>query len=149
MKPNGMDKEIDKVILLVKTALDELQDDKLKTFKKTIKGQLLKRDINISERTQKVWNEIIENTLDFDRVNKLIHEIDNITKQDLVSFFQKTFIDSPNKLSIQIYAGKEIQTNATVSIQKYGLNDKINTTVTTDLNVLRQTPYISNFTDWE
>jgi len=141
MNPKGLDKEIDKVLLQVKQILDNLKESKLEELKTSIKNELLKKDTNLNERTDRVWGEILDNTLEFDRKKKLLAEVDGITKKDLINLFQKTFIDFPNKLSLQIYAGNQINTNSIEMTEKYGLNDRIDTMITPNIKVLSDSPF--------
>ena len=142
MKPNGLDKEIDNVIILVKDKIDNLTEDKLDELKKSIKNELLKKDTNLSERTERVWGEILDNSLEFERKAKLLTAIDGISKKDLINLFQKTFFDNPNKLSLQIYAGGEIDMKSLEIAEKYGLNERFKTMKTPNIKVLSETPFV-------
>ena len=100
--PDKVDEEIDEVIKLVRDQLKGLSAKKLKEYKANLEDNILKKDTNLSERAGKVWDEIRQNTLDFNYYTSLKAELDKVQLQDLMDFFDNTFITNPQKLSIQV-----------------------------------------------
>lgn len=129
-----MNLEIDKVISSLREKITALSQDKLNEIKTSISNELHSKDTNLKYRTTKVWNEIVMNSLDFDRKDKLLEEIVVISKKDLIDSYDNIFIDKPKKLSIQIYSGNSQLDNSTEEL--YYLNSNIVVKVSSDVNIL-------------
>jgi secreted Zn-dependent insulinase-like peptidase len=132
--PADMNLEIDNILWRLRDKVISLTEPKFKEVVFSIKSELKKKEMNMKERTNRIWAEIQLNTLDFSRREKLMQEISKITKNDLVEFFDNIFIDNPQKLSIQIYPKSQVMENKSEEI--YYLNSNIKYKVTSDLNVL-------------
>ena len=131
-----MNLEVDKVIATLRDKIMSISEDKLQEIKTSLKNELHSKDTNLKERTSKIWSEIVINSFDFNRREKLSQEILKITKNDLLESYDNIFIDKPQKLSIQIYSGDSVLDNSTEEL--YYLNSNIVVKVTSDLNVLDQ-----------
>jgi len=100
--PEKLDEDIDSVITLVRDEVKNLTEEKLKEFKRTIEESINKKDSNLSDRTDKIWEEIKQNTLDFTYLNRLKGVLDSINKSDLIELYDSVFISNPHKLSVQV-----------------------------------------------
>ncbi len=100
--PDRIDDEIDTVINLVRDEIKDQKEEKLSSYKETLLQTIKRPDTNLSERSDKVWEEIKQNTLDFTYREKLIDNLNKIKKSDLLAFFDKSFILDPRKISIQV-----------------------------------------------
>jgi insulysin len=132
--PSEMNLEIDNILWRLRDKIISLTEPKFKEVVFSIKSELKKREMNMKERTNRIWTEINLNTLDFSRREKLSQEISKISKNDLIEFFDNIFIDNPQKLSIQIYPSNQVIENKSEEI--YYLNSNIKYKVTSDVNVL-------------
>jgi secreted Zn-dependent insulinase-like peptidase len=63
---------------------------------------LFKPEDNLKERSNAYWQEIKENSYFFDRKFLLNQELAGIKLEDVIGAFNKIFIISPKKLSIQV-----------------------------------------------
>jgi secreted Zn-dependent insulinase-like peptidase len=138
-----MNLEIDTVISSLRDKIYGIPDSKFKEVVASIQNELFKKDTNLKERSNKVWSEIFLNTLDFKRKEKLLDEVNKITKSNIIDAFDYIFIDKPQKLSIQIYAGNFISSKTEME-EVYYLNSNVKVKVTSDLNAIDQLNSINN-----
>jgi secreted Zn-dependent insulinase-like peptidase len=133
--PSAMNFEIDNILARLRDKIIALPENKFKEIITSIKNELAKRDTNLKERTKKIWQEILYNSLDFNRKDKLLIEVQKINKKDILDTFDSIFIDKPEKLSIQIYSGKSENLNSEGE-EIYYLNANLKYTVTSDIKIL-------------
>lgn len=103
LTPDKVNIEMDKAIGLMRAKIENLEEARLNDYKVTILDELKKQETNLKERSDKLWKEIIEGGLDFERTDKLIEALKYITKNDLFNFFESVFYTKVKKLSIQVY----------------------------------------------
>lgn len=133
--PSSLNFEIDNILASLRDKINSLPENKLNEIITSIENELHKKDTNLKERTKKVWNEIVQNTLDFDRKEQLLKYLTKITKKDILDFFDNIFIDRPHKLSIQIYSGESKSLNSEGE-EIYYLNANLKYMITSDLKIL-------------
>jgi secreted Zn-dependent insulinase-like peptidase len=141
--PLEIEKSINDVFLLAKDKLT-LCKEKFEEVKLSIKDRLKKKDDNLKERSNRIWREITENTYEFNRGSELLKNVDSLEHDKLIKFFDDTFFQNPKKLTIHNYSSVKY-TEFRKETQRYGLNEKINITFTTDLNVLGNKEFISAY----
>jgi len=147
-----MDEEISTVLRKLYEELKGLTDEKLNDLKLTLKEDITKQDINQSDRSQKVWDEVFPYTLDFTYNDKLLTALKDITKRDLVSLFESMFITNPKKISVQvisiIYVIFKIYNPATPipdkGIEYYTLNRSKITKIIKDITFFKGKSIIKN-----
>jgi secreted Zn-dependent insulinase-like peptidase len=140
--PEKMNIEIDEVLKLVRTKLEELEEDQLNDYKDTLIAELNKKNNNLKERSEVVWKEIYENSLDFNRRYKLIEELKSITIEDLIQHFVETFYTNVRKMSIQVYSQFKFDEAlmSTKPIQEiYYLNQDVKTIISDEYDLLKYT----------
>jgi len=138
--PHKMNLEIDEVLKLVRNKLEELEEDQLNDYKETLIAELNKRNNNLKERSEIVWKEIYENSLDFNRKYKLIEELKNITIEDLIQHFVDTFYTNPKKLSVQVYSKynfDEALMTTRPNEETYNLNQDVRTIISDEYDLLK------------
>ena len=119
--------------------IKKFNQNALEEYKFTVKNQIFKEDDNLFSRFQKIWEEIVQNTLEFDRKFKLIQELENITVKDVISTFDNIFIYYPKKLSLQFFSGNSTMNNSQLhSTGDYYLNKTIKYKVFNDTNYFRK-----------
>ena len=132
--PAEMNLQIDNVLWRLRDKIINVPEKKFIDILNSIKSEISKKDTNLKERVKKVWAEIDYNTLDFKRKEKLLGEIDQINKSEILKAFDDIFIDDPKKISIQIYSS-----NLYFNIRNeevYYLNANLNYCVTSDVKIL-------------
>lgn len=130
-----MNLEIDKVLSNLRDKISSIRDDKFKEVKTSIINELHKRDTNLKERSKRIWLEVFQNSLDFNRKERLLEEVNKISKKDILDAFDLIFIDRPQKLSIQIYSGNS-KVKRDGRNEVYFLNSNWMVNVTSDVNIL-------------
>ena len=106
-------------------------------YKMSLMNQIIKSDDNLSERFNRIWIEILNNSLEFDRKVKLLSELKSIRLNDLKQSFEQIFYKSPKKLSLQMYSGRHSISSELFKNQKYHLNNNIITKVTKNIKELQ------------
>ena len=128
-EPNLVDNLIDDIIKTkLSNIINDLDDYKLNKVKDNIRTELLKDYTNLSSKSDEIWNEIINNTFNFNRRKLLLNQIDYVTINDIKKEFDVIFFKNPNKLSIQIYSGESkvnIPTLLSTYDKAYYLNKSI------------------------
>jgi len=97
-----MNKDIDEVLRKAKEKIDAMSEDDLSGYKDTLTTQIKHRDENLLKRANRIWKEIITSSNDFHRKSKLLDALSKINLTDINNIFKEIFINSPNKLSIQV-----------------------------------------------
>ena len=97
-----MNAYIETVLLKGKDKITATIEMDLDGYKNTLITQINKKDENLMGRTNRLWKEIVLNSLDFDRKAKLLEAIEKITLSDINDLFKDVFIKNPKFLSIQV-----------------------------------------------
>ncbi len=101
--PENIDKVIDLVLKIGKNMIISMTEEALKGYKKTLINQLKHKEETLLQRSNRIWREILLGNNDFNRKSKLIKEIEKIKISDINLLFNKIFIQSPSKLSVQVF----------------------------------------------
>lgn len=108
----------------------------------SIRNELLAKDTNLKERSDRIWKEISENSYEFNRRELLLKELDSIKKEEVLNIFDEIFINNPKKISIQIFPGSaKLKINDIT--EDYYLNKNLKTLITTDLNTFYSMPTLT------
>lgn len=135
--PEVMDRQLDIVIEALESKIRRLSNEELNAYKNKIIFKTNETYSTLYEKALTVWQEIYKNTLQFKRSN-IEPFIEKYTKDQLIQFFKKIFIEkqSLKKISIQLYKNTtehfpQINTKTT-----YRLNPEIESIVTNNLDLL-------------
>ncbi len=101
--PENIDKIIDLVLKIGKEKIISMTEEDLAGYKKTLINQFKHKDETLLKRSSRIWREILLSLNDFNRKSNLIKEIEKITISDINLLFNKIFIQSPSKLSVQVF----------------------------------------------
>lgn len=105
--PNEMNQRIDNLLLKMNQRILDVTDEKLSEAKSKIKRMLLPKDKNLRARTNLIWDNILNQDFTSQEEKRKEGEgiLSQITKQDLISFFNEHFLTPAHfgKLSIQVY----------------------------------------------
>jgi len=71
-------------------------------IKSNYKQKLLKRDTNLKESSDYIWNEIFLNTKVFNRKELLIKELENVSLEDVKGSYKTMFLDDRKLLSVHV-----------------------------------------------
>ena len=84
--------------------LDALADVDFNRYQQGLIDDLMKRDTNLSERTQRLWSAIEDKEFGFDEREKLVSAIKQVTKEDLMQEYKKLLVNRSNEsLTIKSY----------------------------------------------
>ena len=142
--PEFIDLEIDRIVEMLKEKVKNLKGSTLRGYILSIRNQIVKDDENLGERFGKIWGEIVENTLEFDRKSKLLEELEKIKIGDLREVFENIFYSNPRKLSLQMYSGNYSIPLNFYNDQTYFLNKKIKSKVLKSINAFDKFKLISS-----
>lgn len=119
--PHLVNKEIDDVFQKVLDKLRTLEDEKLDFYKTELTKEIKNPDSGLKQRSNRVWFEVYEDTMDFQIKESMLNEIDHITLPDMIEFFKCTFIGQPKKLSIQINQSSNTNEITNITDESYGI----------------------------
>jgi len=108
--PDFLDDRIEQFLLEARTLLAELTEDEFKNFVNSIAAELLEADKTLGQETNRYWREISNECYVFDRAQREVNELQKLTQQDLLDFFDKHISpESTNrhKVSVQIWPGEQ------------------------------------------
>lgn len=110
--PDLMDNEIENMLRAFRQKdLADLTDKKFEALKKSIVQKLTSPDKSLSDRTARIWREIVERDKDFHIRDKLVHQLEKAKLEELLSFYEKKIIpediSTVKKLSVQFYSVKK------------------------------------------
>ncbi len=129
-------------MLQARNIIVNLKQYQFNSFLSSIRNELLAKDNNLKERSDRIWTEISGNTFEFNRRDLLIKELDSIKKEEVLNIFDEIFVNSPKKISIQIFPGNSKFKISDIN-EDYYLNKNVKTLVTTDLNTFNSLPTLS------
>lgn len=104
--PDYMDERIENIIKLMKKRIQNADTKKFKKAKSYILRKLGKRDSNLKNRTNRLWQEIVIKRKHYDMKKLVKKAIKKITKEKLLRFFDKMVNTKLKKLSIQEFSQK-------------------------------------------
>jgi secreted Zn-dependent insulinase-like peptidase len=140
-EPQKLNEELDKIINDLIERIESMEAKELEKFREYIRGELNLEDSNLNERTSRAWNELYENTFEFNYKESLLKELNKITKNDLIEFTRLIFISQPKKLSVQLYGNQNdlLLNTQNIAEENYGiLNSKYKVLVQTGYNFLKK-----------
>ena len=129
-------------MLQARNIIVNLKQYQFNSFLSSIRNELLAKDNNLKERSDRIWTEISGNTFEFNRRDLLIKELDSIKKEEVLNIFDEILVNSPKKISIQIFPGNSKLKISDIN-EDYYLNKNVKTLVTTDLNTFNSLPTLS------
>lgn len=109
--PEVMDNEIEIMLKNFGTEeLSKISEKRFNTVKGSIKEQLTAPDDSLSERTNRIWRQIIDRDNDFHLREKMVKQLESLTLAELVALYNKKLIpeekSAVKKLSVQFYSPK-------------------------------------------
>ena len=81
----------------IKEKVLELSDEDFEVQKQAVLVKLAEKDINLKTENARHWGEISTHKYEFDRQEKEIQMLSEITKQDFIDMFFKTFFSPESK----------------------------------------------------
>ena len=80
-----------------------ISDEEFEIQKEAVLVKLAEKDINLQRENARHWGEISTHKYQFDRQEKEIATLSEITKQEFIDLFEKTFFSSTSKrIDIQL-----------------------------------------------
>ena len=109
---------------------------------KSMRANLLKIDINLNERSTRIWKEIDVGGNDFNRKKNLIEALDKLDRSKVDDLFKKIFYKNPKRFSVHNYASnvksfEPESSNSSIDLKEFHLNKKLKIKYTEDLNFLK------------
>ena len=81
--------------------LQNLSEAEFTQAKQGLIARILQRDKRLADRTNRYWQEIDLGQLSFDSREQLVSEIQQLTKDNLINYFQKIVLEQPRKIVVQ------------------------------------------------
>jgi secreted Zn-dependent insulinase-like peptidase len=139
--PLEIDNSISEVISLALEKVKNCNGKRFEEVKEAILARLNRKDDNLSERSSRIWREIVENTYEFGRNKELIKSLDKINHESLLKMSENIFINNPARLTIHNYSFKSNKYLLNKPIP-YELNNKINVMYTDSVKALEKNDFI-------
>lgn len=104
----AVDGRIENFLKNFSNVLEDLDEDDFTMMKRSVIVQKLSPDTDLETEVNRNWNEIRENTFQFERLEIQARQLELLRKEDLSIFFKDNFAtDSMRKLSTQILANAD------------------------------------------
>lgn len=129
----SIDLQLDKILSFVKLKLEDLTLTKFNDYKNSYRLELLKKDNSLIERSEKVWSDIMNNSIQFDTEKDIRNLLKSLKLIDLKKFFDEKFIEKPSKISLYLYNQHVIEKIRNKNTYYY-LNSKIQVVTTQDIH---------------
>jgi len=110
--PIHMDGRIEAFIERLREKIETMPDDKFKSNVNAVCQSLREKDKNMGEETSKYWNVVLNETFMFKRLRLISDEVEKITKEQLLEFYDGFFnVESPKrkKLCVQVFAKQHLE----------------------------------------
>ena len=129
----------ERVRSFIKEGFQKVKDISDKEFNSHVNSRLVlesKKDDNLNESVLRNWKEISEDTYIFDRKEKNCEILKNCTKEELIKFYEKYFINEPSVLDSEFLCEGHYEENEKLmketkilekeKFKKRVISDKIN-----------------------
>lgn len=105
--PPELDDRIEEFLRQFKDILTQFSDQEWEKHVDALRSLKLQKQTMLGHEIKLNWNEISKNTFQFDRREDFVKELQNITREDLIQFFEEKIINSTSrrKLSVYVYGG--------------------------------------------
>lgn len=97
-----VDLESEKLIFHYKKLIENISKSEFDELIKNLKMTFSDKDNNLISKTDYLWREIQNNKFEFDLRKLLKLEIEKITKQELIDFYNEVFVKNPSKISFRV-----------------------------------------------
>jgi insulysin len=85
--------------------IKNLEESEFAKNVKSLIAKKLEKDKNLTQQTTHLFKEIVTKQYKFDRKEELVKEIEKLTRNDLIEFYQQNFLsDKTNQLIIEVFA---------------------------------------------
>jgi insulysin len=74
----------------------------------SIRNKKMQKDLNLRSETARLASEIVTHQYEFDRKNKEIEMLENLTKEEFTQYFHQLFYDEPKRLNIHLLAAQHL-----------------------------------------
>jgi len=88
--PVELMRRVDQFMVDYRITLSEMTDDKFIDYKQGLIKNILAKHKNLDERTSFYWNEINDKAINFDSNEKMVAEIEKLTKAEINTFMDST-----------------------------------------------------------
>ena len=122
---------INQFLLNMRVKVQNLSDEDFHTQRDSVLTKLQEKDLNLNQQHSRNFTEIASHKYNFERQDQQIEAIKDITKQEFVSHFEKTFFSAESKrLDLQLMAKlhTDEQTEYTAKNKDHTIFDKLTRT---------------------
>ena len=95
-EPKYLDARIEKFMLSMREHIDKMSEEEFETNKQGLIEKRLEKPKKLSSRANKYWAEIISQQFNFERDELETNNLKTITKDDVLSFFDKIICPESN-----------------------------------------------------
>lgn len=88
---------INEFLVAIRDKVTSISDEDFETQKSAVMTRLAEKDISLSQENMRHFGEISTHHYMFDRQNKQIEELKNITKAEFINLFEQTFFSDKSK----------------------------------------------------
>jgi len=94
---------INKFLLERRELVKNISDEDFEQQKKSVHTQIAEKDQNMSQESSRFWSEISTHNYDFEKQEKELKVLEEITKEDFIALFEKTFFsESSSRLDFEL-----------------------------------------------
>ncbi|EPS70250.1 insulin degrading enzyme, partial [Genlisea aurea] len=122
--PGKIDQRIESFLKMFETQLYEMSIDDFKSNVAAVIEMKLEKHKNLREESRFFWNEIADGTLKFDRREREVEALKDLSQKELIDFFDKYIkVGAPFKksLSVRIYASAHSSDLQTDVVEENGV----------------------------
>lgn len=102
--PLTMDEKTEEFLQIFSDSVMNMTDEEFEAIRQSNIKILTEGDKEIEERTSFVWDEIRSQFYEFDKREKAIDFLENLTKDQLINFYKSFIRQNIGKLSVQLYS---------------------------------------------
>ena len=102
LDPIGIEQRVNDFLTQQVTHLKQLTDDELEEYRKGLVGDLLKKDNNLEDRSNRLWGNISSGEYDFNNLKKIAKEIENMKPEDMQEALARV-LENKGKLVIRSF----------------------------------------------
>ena len=89
-----------------KERVNNLSDEEFEKFRDSALAKKTVKDVSLAEAANRAWNEVYDQLYKFDRQDKQIQALRDITKQELIHYYNELFWDNCRRVNIKVICKK-------------------------------------------
>ena len=109
----------------MKEKINQLEEEEFSTYKSSVLNRITEKDLNIYKEIERYWFEVVSHQYVFDRKEKNTEIINNLTKEEFISFCNRFLWEKPRILEMHSICEKHKTESKNLKEERIAKNPKL------------------------